>query len=191
MTPVAGDDVRRLPAAGDNNLWYRRTSSGRVIVFVHGVLSDSRNCWLSDEAPSGGYWPKIVGADVRFESFGIFLGGYYTAVDAGQYEIRNSADELLSALQRVDEAGNAPVISNDEIIFVCHSTGGIVVRYILVHHTDLFRDKKIGLVLIASPSLGSTWANWAGMLTSLYGHAVGSQLKARSWSLRELDAAFK
>jgi hypothetical protein len=37
--------------------------------------------------------------------------------------------------------------------------------------------------LIASPSLGSRWANRAGWLTSLYGHSVGKQLASGHWTL--------
>jgi hypothetical protein len=29
-----------------NNFWYSRTDSDRVLVFVHGIFSDSRTCWL-------------------------------------------------------------------------------------------------------------------------------------------------
>jgi hypothetical protein len=148
-------DPAWLPEVGRNNLWYRQSDSNTVLIFVHGVLSDSRSCWLSAADSSGTYWPRLVAEDSRFGGDGIYLGGYYTAVDAGRYEIRNAADELLGALSR---GGRSSVLARDRLIFVCHSTGGIVVRYILTNNDHLFLQKEVGLVLIASPSYGSRWA---------------------------------
>jgi hypothetical protein len=137
------------------------------------------------------YWPALIARDDRFDHTSIFLGGYYTSVDAGSYDVRHSADELFSALNRIDRSGNDPVLSKDNIIFICHSTGGIIIRHILVNHYEKFSQKKVGLILIASPSYGSRWADWLKGLTSLYGHAIGEQLQEGSWSLSELDAQFK
>jgi len=50
-------------------------------------------------------------------------------------------------------------MSRNSIVFVCHSTGGIVVRYLLESNWAQFKDKRVGLVLIASPSYGSTQAD--------------------------------
>jgi hypothetical protein len=180
-----------LPAPGRNNLWFRSSAGPTVIIFVHGVLSDSRTCWLSTTTEEPCYWPALLDKDPRFTNISIYLGGYYTSVDAGHYDIRNSADELFNALKRRNIDGSASVVDKQNLIFVCHSTGGIVVRYMLVNRYDFFAKKAVGVVLIASPSYGSRWANWLGVLTSLYGHKVGEQLKEGSWSLRDLDAQFR
>jgi hypothetical protein len=182
------DDPALLPEPGRNNFWFRYSESRTVLIFVHGVLSDSRSCWLSTSKSGGAYWPRLVAEDARFGETGIYLGGYYTAVDAGQYEIRNAADELLSALNR---GGDDAALARDRLIFVCHSTGGLVVRYILTSNDRLFVDKTVGLVLIASPSYGSRWANRVGWLTALYGHRIGQQLASGHWTVREIDAQFK
>jgi hypothetical protein len=187
---VATDDAQR-PLPGRNNVWYRNNASNTVIVFVHGVLSDSSSCWLNQDTKPPVYWPSLVARDKRFDNADIFLGGYYTSVDAGRYDLRNSANELLNAIKRTDQQGRDPVLSRRNIIFVCHSTGGIVVRHILVNQYALLSEKTIGLVLIASPSYGSGWANLLGFLSGLYGHYVGEQLQKGSWSLKDLDAQFK
>jgi hypothetical protein len=136
------------------------------------------------------YWPQLIAKDPRFDRLGIYLGGYYTAIDAGGYEIRNAADELLNALRRRELEGPT-VLTRQRIIFVCHSTGGIVVRYILVNNYHIFAEKVVGLVLIASPSYGSEWASRLSWLTALYGHSVGKQLSSGHWTLSDLDAQFK
>jgi hypothetical protein len=132
-------DPEFIPEPGRNNIWYRRSDIGTVLVFVHGVLSDSRSCWLSKTEQTQEYWPRLIAGDELFKDVGIYLGGYYTAVDAGRYEIRNAADELRDALSR---GGDSAVLSNNRIIFICHSTGGIVVRYILINNTDHLLTKQ-------------------------------------------------
>jgi tetratricopeptide (TPR) repeat protein len=189
-----GQDLHR-PPQGKNNLWYKYTNSETVIVFVHGILSDSSSCWLSTKSPTPVYWPELVATDDRFDNVSIYLGGYYTATDATIYGIRPASNELFSALKRIEtraqERGVLPPIAKKNIIFVCHSTGGIVVRHILVNYYNDFLQKKIGLVLIASPSSGSPWANWLRFLTSLYGNEALQQLEEHHWTTRELHAQFK
>ena len=183
-----------LPPARQNNVWYHYTPSSAALVFVHGILSDSRSCWFYEDAHDSRkntYWPELVRTDRRFGDPSIFLGGYYTGVDAGPYEIKDCAAELFAAMNRVDEHGTPAVISKPRIIFVCHSTGGIVVRYLLESQYEAFRQKKVGLVLIASPSYGSDLADRLHWLTDFYYQQLGAQLEWGSWSLRDLDARFK
>ena len=161
----------RLPQPGVNNYWFLDRRTETVIVFVHGILSDSRGCWLHIDArdPSQNrYWPAIIEGDARFTEASVYMGGYYTKVDAGPYEIRNCADELFRALKRTDESGSPPVMNRERILFVCHSTGGIVVRYLLESNAEAFRNKSVGLLLIASPSYGSEWADKLSLLSRFY-----------------------
>ena len=99
-----------LPAPGANNFWYLNRQKKSVIVFVHGILSDSRGCWSYEDnrdQSKNMYWPALIESDPRLSEASIYMGGYYTAVDAGPYEIRNCAGELFSAMDRVDEHGSA------------------------------------------------------------------------------------
>ena len=83
----------KLPPPAVNNIWYHYEPGDVVVVFVHGVLSDSRSCWLytnpEDNSPDQ-YWPELVKTDPRFRGVAIYLGGYFTAIDAGPYEIRTA-----------------------------------------------------------------------------------------------------
>lgn len=183
-----------IPNSGENNLWYQYNQSETVIAFVHGIFSDSRSCWQHIDqldTNKNQYWPELVRTDPRFNNASIYLGGFYTALDSGPYEIRNCADELFEALNRVDENSRQPVMAKKDIIFVCHSTGGIVLRYILESRYASFAEKNIGLVLIASPSYGSRLANYLSWLARLYNQQLGRQLRWREWNLRDLDARFK
>jgi hypothetical protein len=183
-----------LPQHGQNNLWFHYNQSRAVIVFVHGIFSDSRGCWLHDDAgypPRTVYWPALVRSDPRFGNPSIYLAGYYTAIDAGPYEIRNCADEVFRALAREDPQGRPGPLEKETVVFVCHSTGGIVVRYLLEVHESSFVDKNIGLVLIASPSYGESLPTRLEWLARFYNQQLGIQLQWGSWSLRDLDARFR
>jgi pimeloyl-ACP methyl ester carboxylesterase len=187
-------DEPNRPAPSHNNLWYEDRKSDQVIVFVHGVLSDSHGCWYrgpTDSQP-GVYWPDLLRKDRRFNDFSIFLGGYYTSITSGPYEVSDCATELFNALSLHDEQDGArSVLDHRTIVFVCHSMGGIVIRYLLTSRPWLFKEKRIGLALIASPSTGSPWADRLDLLLKYFKHEQGKELKWGNWRLEDLDGRFR
>jgi|GEM_PF-6544289 len=177
-----------LPPASTNNLWYRNTDGDTVIVFVHGFLSDSRACWLSEDSRT--YWPQLISTDPQFAGVAIFLGGYYTEQDSADYGVRHAADELMSALKRRDNL-RKNVLDKKNVIFICHSLGGVVARYMIEKNFTDFADKNVGLILIASPSYGSEEANRLAWLAQLFGNQLGKDLKWGNETLKDLDSRFK
>jgi pimeloyl-ACP methyl ester carboxylesterase len=190
-------DIARLPKAGENNLWYRHNAEDAVLVFVHGILSDSRGCWLNQGEDAGrpgepiSYWPELIASDDRFKDVGIYLAGYHTAVDSGDFPIQQCASEVYSYLKTPDPSGLPPVMEKKKIIFVCHSMGGIVARYLLCEQRDAFTNTHVGIVLIASPSYGSQLARSLDTVIYHYNHTQGKQLRWGSETLRDLDLRFK
>jgi hypothetical protein len=181
------------PPPGINNVWYQYHNSDCVIVFVHGVLSDSRGCWYREPTSKvrpGIYWPKMLAKDEQFGECSLYLGGYYTEIDAGPYEIADCAEELFRAIDRPENDRRA-VLEHQHLLFVCHSTGGIVTRYMLESRPKEFENTTIGLVLIASPSFGADLASKLDLIAQLYNSRLGIQLQWGNWSLRELDDRFK
>jgi pimeloyl-ACP methyl ester carboxylesterase len=176
-----------------NNTWYLFPHNAEtVFVFVHGILSNGKTCWLNESDPlKPVFWPDLIAEDERFDHPAIFLGGFYTALDSGLYDMRDAARELMDALRREDEHGRPSVMSFRNVVFICHSTGGMVVRYLLTRHADEFAEKNLGLVLIASPSNGSHLANVLRFLSSLYSQKLGRQLEWDNESLQDLDDRFK
>lgn len=172
-----------------NNSWFWQDGKSVVLVFLHGVLSDSSSCWLNKK--SDVYWPDLVRLDQRTADVDIFLAGYYTAIDSGDYEISNAADEVMRALRRRDSLLRDPVMSYQNIVFVAHSLGGVVARYLIEKNREEFRDKKIGLMLYASPSYGSKWGDHLSILSKYFRNAIGAQLKWGNWSLKDLDGRFR
>lgn len=180
-----------LPPKGANNLWYHLNDSSSVIVFVHGIFSDSLGCWLSKEEGRATYWPQLVTEDARLQDPAVFLGGFYTAIDAGQYDISDCAKELLSGLAVPDAQLHRTPLEQKRIIFICHSTGGIVARYLLTRYPDMFKEKEVGLLLLASPSYGSKLADTLGGLGSFYDNQLSLHLKWGNDVLKNLDDEFK
>lgn len=177
-----------------NNFWYLCNESDTVFLFVHGIFSDSQSCWLysnSRQQKENQYWPDLVKEDKRLQSPSIFMAGYSTSLTSGDLTFKDAAQEIFDALQLVDSQGRQPPIQREKLIFICHSTGGIVIRYLLERHQDLFKDKAIGLVLIASPSLGSIYANHLNLLARFYNQQLGLQLQWGGENIEDLDDRFK
>src|SRR6266852_6295160 len=100
------------PSERANNFWYVHNDSDTVLVFLHGIFSDSRGCWLSaqrDEKQAV-FWPDLVRQDKRIGNPSIYLAGFHTALDAGDFAIADCAREVKEALERIDSDGKAPVI---------------------------------------------------------------------------------
>src|SRR5271163_2637170 len=117
-------DISVRPDLDVNNVWFEQTDSDAVLVFVHGVLSCSRTCWLHEEKGNleqSAYWPDLISKDPRFGNIAmIFLGGYETSQDSGDYEVWHCADELFGSIGREDTSGNLPPLNKHKITFVCH-----------------------------------------------------------------------
>lgn len=186
--------LQAWPAPDERNIWYRYTDSNTVIVFIHGFLSNSRDAWLYQRDLAYAYWPDLIAGDRRplINNVSIFLAGYYTALDSGDYGIRDAADEVFRALNRIDpDNNNLPAMEKQNIIFVAHSLGGVVARYLLESNYSSFAHKNVGLVLIASPSFGSEDADRLAWLTEYFHQTQGRELQWGGDFLKDLDSRFK
>lgn len=170
------------------NSWYIYNNNNTVFVFIHGFFSDSKKCWSSSENV---FWPELVRTDSRFSEPSIFMAGYYTDIDSGNYKIADCAAEVFAELNRPGLKGEDSVMAKDNIVFVCHSLGGIVARYMIELNRERFVSKAVGLILIASPSYGSDYANTLSLLIRFYKNKVGEQLKKANASLEDLDDRFR
>jgi hypothetical protein len=165
--------------------WIRKPESETSVVFVHGILSSGEACWLHK---NGSYWPELLKSEPGLGSLGIYVFTYQTGIFSGSYRLGDIVDALKEHM-RLDD-----VLKHDRLIFVCHSMGGIVVRKFIVERaTELIEAaKQIGLFLVSSPSLGSSYADWLSPLAQLFGHAQADVLRFvrnNNW-LQDLDKEF-
>jgi hypothetical protein len=145
--------------------WIRRPQGAAAsAVFVHGVLSSGETCWRND---NGSYWPELLNNEPELGSLGIYVFTYETGIFSGSYRISDIVDALKEHM-RLDG-----VLKSNQLIFVCHSMGGIVVRKFIVERAAelIGAGKEIDLFLVASPSLGSTYADWLSPLAQLWARA--------------------
>lgn len=169
--------------------WIRElgeTASPMAVVFVHGLLSDGETCWLHQ---NGTYWPELLSRHEALESMGIYEFTYHTDFFSGSYNLGNIVDALKECLH-LDGVNQAR-----RIVFVAHSMGGIVARRYVVQRCDelVERGSELGLFLIASPSLGSSYANWLSPIAKFMGHAQGQALafcQSNVW-LNDLNSDFR
>ena len=167
--------------------WYQLNHSKTVFIFIHGLNSDSKKCWTS---PKGIYWPKLIAEDPRFGSPSIFMADFYTSLSSNDYGVKDCAQEVFNQLFRTDTDSNPPPIQKKNLVFVGHSTGGVLARYMLEAWSDKFIEKKIGLCLYASPSFGSKLSSRFGAVCSFFNHKLAQELQWGSSILEDLDDRF-
>lgn len=174
----------------ENNQWYKYDEDADItVIFVHGFFSNSSTCWLNKEFKT--YWPELVCTEKRIPTVSVYMGGYYTEIDSGKlYGVRQCAEELFSALSRDTHNGLPAPIKKKKLLFICHSLGGIVVRYMLESKSHSFLDHNIGLVLMASPSMGSDYADNFKLLINFYRNKLGQQLSKDNDILQDLNDRF-
>lgn len=182
-----------MPSELTNAFWHTHNASHTVFVFIHGIFSNSHSCWQfeGDATHVGVYWPDLIGTDPRLNRPSIFMAGYHTAIDAGDFPLSQCAREVFDDLGRKSVQGGHRVLDFERIVFICHSTGGIVARYMLERYREPFADKAIGLALMASPSLGSGWADLASAVARYSNQRLGLQLRWNNSELGDLHGRFR
>jgi pimeloyl-ACP methyl ester carboxylesterase len=127
----------------------------RVIVFVHGLHGD-RETW---RASNGEYWPQLIQSDLHFQQSDVVVAEYPTPSRRGQLSTAQLAQILWQGLQR------QRVWDHQEVVFIAHSLGGILVEEMLLNHpADAGRVRFI--VSYATPHQGAFVANLAKIYDS-------------------------
>lgn len=175
----------------ENNRWYKYDEDAEIaVIFVHGFFSSSSTCWLNKESKT--YWPELICTEQRIPKVSVYMGGYYTKIDSGKlYGVRQCAQELFDAISRDTHNGLPAPTKKTKLLFICHSLGGIVVRYMLESKSHSFVNHNIGLVLMASPSMGSDYADNFRTIINFYRNKLGQQLSKDNDILHDLDDRFK
>jgi pimeloyl-ACP methyl ester carboxylesterase len=140
--------------------WIQHPQQNKTVIFVHGILSSSESGWTYKK---GVFWFKksiawfnLLKEEAELKDLGIYTFSYKTGIFSGTYSLNDVVTAFKEHL-KLDKV----LQPNKQLIFVCHSMGGIVVRkFIVERQTELINlNLQIGLFLVASPSLGSDYAN--------------------------------
>lgn len=186
MDRVSAAEAEKVESLSDNE-WVHQGTTDTVLIFVHGLLSSSRGCWGTNGKKT---WPHIIIEDPFFRGVSVFVAGYQTEVSSASFDINQCAKALLGEI-RIAPLGTPAPISSRNIVFVCHSLGGVVVRRLLEQYRDRFAGKDVGIVLMASPSLGSQYAESFSRIVKLYGHKMSAQLAPNGETIKDLDDRFR
>ncbi len=189
---AASCDPSARPGADTNNVWYCSNDNDTVVVFVHGLHSSSLTAWLDlpeDASSKDSFWPSLVVSDPSLGYPSVYLAGFYTGFGA-DYGMADAANELFTHLS-TPVGAEQPVLAKKNILFIAHSLGGIIAREVLTEHPEAFAGKRVGLLLVASPSNGSAYANMLASAASVTRERLVEELTPASPFLRQLDEGFK
>jgi pimeloyl-ACP methyl ester carboxylesterase len=129
----------------------------RVIVFVHGIFGDATSTWTS---PGKVYWPKLVLGDSAFDDSDVHVANYESPVLGNSMTVDEVAANLDNRL-----TSHGVFTRHREVVFVCHSLGGIVVQQLLL----TFREhaKQVPFIYFFSvPEEGAQIASLAKWFSS-------------------------
>jgi ABC-type glycerol-3-phosphate transport system substrate-binding protein len=195
------NDTHYLPPNTDRIRWYHvNQNSNTVIVFVHGFESDNCNAWLNEQDQDRPiYWPEMV-----LKTFdeaarpSILLAGYYAGRNNIAYNAWDIARDLMNAIEGKTElispddgVAGLEVLKKKNIVFVAHSTGGIIARLVLIRDPEKFQSHSIGLELIASPNMGSDYADVTKYLSGYKNNNLLIQLRIDAPFLSHLADMFE
>ncbi len=151
-------------------------------------MSNCDKCWRDKE---GNYWPNIVANDPRLSNLSIYLAEYFTNIDSGDFDFSECAKQVLTDIASVDYQLRRPPLDYPNIIFIAHSAGGVISRAIVEKNRTIFKNKKIGFFLIASPSLGSKYNFITKLVANILRNSLIKELYHESPYLKELDNNFR
>jgi pimeloyl-ACP methyl ester carboxylesterase len=159
----------------------------RVIIFVHGFTGNSDTSW---RAANGASFPSLVATDDRIKQANVFVASYDTHWLEENSTIAKLADKVFEQLD------NLRVVSDhNEVIFVCHSLGGLVVERMLIEHPEI-AAKTVFIQFYGTPHEGafSEVGNPIASFIAAYGNNhVIPELRAGSGNkvLVQLDQDWK
>lgn len=131
------------------------------VVFIHGLNSNSLDCWT---APGGAFWPSWLSEDIK--DLGVWTIDYGAA--ASDWFSERKPMPIYQRAINLLELLNANGLGRRPLIFITHSMGGLMAKQMLRHartESNNAAHQKIGeavrgIVFIATPHRGSSLANW-------------------------------
>jgi pimeloyl-ACP methyl ester carboxylesterase len=123
-------------------------SKRRVIIFVHGILGDAQKAWVRSDDSSGGFVRLLQSHPATKGKYDIFLFGFPSDLwKSGSFTLSQAADKL-----RRETAGLFE--KYEEVYFVAHSMGGLVVLEFLTTNQELLPKVPV-IVTYSSPFGGA------------------------------------
>jgi hypothetical protein len=151
LVTLCGNAISQIASGGYQ---VPNRSKDRVLVFVHGIYGSTSGTW---KAPNGVYWPTLVSQDPQFSGSDVFVAGYPTPYTGNKNNIMTIAAALDHLLQV-----NKVFSTHRQVIFVCHSLGGLIVKEVLLAHPSYAAQIPF-ILFYATPSAGSFLAEFSAV----------------------------
>jgi pimeloyl-ACP methyl ester carboxylesterase len=128
--------------------FYLREDAARriAIVFVHGGAGSAARTWKHPEA--GEPWPAMLAGDDTFRGASIFVYQYASPWFRKALSIHELGVEMRTVLR------DRGVLDHQELVFVAHSMGGLVVKAFLLTFRDYVQRTKF-VYFFGVPSKGT------------------------------------
>lgn len=137
--------------------FYRqRPEARKLLVLVHGINGDGTATWTN---ANGTYWPALIASDRHFDAFDIYVYGYASALFRDCAPIPDLAKELSTRLTAV-------IPQYQEVVFLAHSQGGLIVRQSLLGGNTELQGKTKLFIFYGTPTGGSPLADRASIITN-------------------------
>src|ERR1039457_2535754 len=127
-------DARKTSSNTNNLVASTSQSKSKAVGFVHGIFGDPRSTWTADDGKT--YWPDLLGGDSQFDDADIVVKSYTSSGSSSS--VQTIAASLAAELAGVFS-------SHKEVIFLCHSLGGLIVKQLLLDNPQY--AKKVPFIV--------------------------------------------
>jgi len=174
------------------------TSRRADVIFVHGINADPQKTWMADNKLEGfpeESWLYWLGDDIP--DVAVWTLGYPASAFAWQgftMELEERAENITNLLLTYPGLDN-----NRPIIFVTHSMGGLLVKYILCRalsgdstesNAKSLVERTKGIVFLSTPHTGANLANFIEFVAFLFTNPNVGELKRDEPKLLALNQDF-
>ncbi|MBA4172090.1 MAG: hypothetical protein C0511_05415 [Hyphomicrobium sp.] len=167
-----------------------------MFVFVHGLNSNNYNAWQYEADNERTYWPELVKQDSFLSTSdntsqppSILLASFHTSPGSRSFGIAEARQQIFDAIFNSIE-DQPPAIEKKTVILVGHSLGGVLLRDVLSQYSERFLGKRLGLLLVGSPSKGSNFANIASYAQWVIDNTMVKELERGSVYLNKVHQRF-
>lgn len=151
-----------------------------TIIFVHG---------------SGGHYLETWGPTASTESILYWLANDLKHVDI--YSVGHEANlASMSDYATIEEYADViafalrPTIRTQNVLFVGHSLGGIIIKQLIINHADNFSPASLDFCFIGTPHNGANFA-WLRFVHGLiFRNEVGKLLLGHNAELQQINTGF-
>jgi len=130
-------------------------TKSKAIVFVHGIYGSGKETWKSPDGKT--YWPDLMSGDSQFSDADVVVKSYLTPFTGNSNSVQTISSSLGSELADIFS-------SHKEVIFLCHSLGGLIVKQLLLDNPR-YAKKVPFIVFYATPGGGSFVARFASVFS--------------------------